>query len=88
MVDPRDKHTATLPGIKEPVKLGRKPIFSEAMTPAQRKARQRREQDQRILETDAKDWSISDCLRILNTKKFDAFHEFAWERLGQIKGYA
>lgn len=87
MIDSGDKHTQPLPGIKEPVKRGRKPLFSESMTPAQRKARQRREQDRFIMENDSEQWTESDCLRILTTKKFDAFHRFAWEQLGKLRKY-
>lgn len=87
MVDPRDTATATLPGIKEPVKLGRKPIYSKAMTSAQRKAKQRREQDARILETEYTLWTESDCMRALSTKKFQSLHKFAWMQLGALKGY-
>ena len=73
-------------GIK-PAKRGRKPIFSDSMTPAQRKAKQRREQDAFILENDACLWTESDCLRVLNTKKFSSMVRFAWDRYGEIKGF-
>ncbi|MFY0678424.1 MAG: hypothetical protein K6L74_07550 [Neptuniibacter sp.] len=87
MVDPYDRNTATLPGIKEAKKLGRKPLFSKAMTAAQRKARQRREQDSRIMDSDFHMWTESDCMRILSTKKFEAFQKYAWMQLGKLKGY-
>ncbi len=87
MVDPRDTATATLPGIKEPVKLGRKPIFAKAMTAAQRKTRQRRDQDERIQSSDFESWTESDCLRVLTNGKLKAMSELAWKRLGQLKGY-
>lgn len=87
MRDSSDKHTMTLNGIKEPVKRGRKPIFSDSMTPAQRKAKQRREQDAFILENDSELWTESDCLRVLNTKKFSSMVRFAWDRYGEIKGF-
>lgn len=87
MIDQTDKHTMTLNGIKEPVKRGRKPLFSDSMTPAQRKAKQRRDQDAFILDSDSDQWTESDCMRVLSTKKFNSMHRFAWDRLGQIKGY-
>lgn len=70
-----------------PAKRGRKPLFSDSMTPAQRKARQRREQDRLILENDSEVWTESDCMRVLSTKKFNAMHKFAWEQLGRLREY-
>lgn len=87
MIDANDKDTKTLPGIKEPVKRGRKPMFSEAMTASERKAKQRREQDEFISTSDPTAWSESDCMRVLSAKKFLPFHEFAWRQLGSLKGY-
>ncbi|EAR62051.1 hypothetical protein [Neptuniibacter caesariensis] len=88
MIDMADRYTMTLTGIKEPVKRGRPPKFSEAMSPAQRKAKQRRAQDDFIVDNDPSLWSESDCMRVMSAKKFSSYHQFAWERLGQIKGYA
>lgn len=87
MIDTNDKHTITLKGVKEPVKRGRKPLFSDSMSPAQRKAKQRREQDTFILDNDSEFWTESDCLRVLNTKKFESMKRFAWERYGEIKKF-
>jgi len=87
MIDSSDKHTMTLSGIKRAVKRGRKPLFSDSMTPAQRKARQRREQDRLILENDSEVWTESDCMRVLSTKKFNVMHKFAWEQLGRLREY-
>jgi len=66
---------------------GRKPLFSESMSASERKAKQRREQDARIMDLSASEWTESDCLRILTAKRFQPFYEFAWRRIGQIKGY-
>lgn len=70
-------------------KRGRPPINSGAMTAAQRKAKQRREQDNRIQLQPPEDWSEAECLRVLSTKKYSstALHEMAWKRLGEIHGY-
>jgi hypothetical protein len=88
MIDSSDKLASKeQTGSKDPVKRGRKPLFSDSMTPAQRKARQRREQDASIIDNDSDTWTESDCMRVLSTKKFSAMNRFAWERLGQIKGY-
>ncbi len=75
--------------IKKATKPGRKPLFSSSMTAAERKARQRRLQDELITSAEPDSWSESDCLRVLSTKKYSqtAFHKMAWERLGQIYGY-
>lgn len=88
MIDSSDKLASKEQGgSKNPVKRGRKPLFSDSMTPAQRKARQRREQDAFIIENDSDTWTESDCMRVLSTKKFSSMNRFAWERLGEIKGY-
>ncbi len=87
MTAPRDKPTAAHPIGKKLAKRGRKPLFSDSMSPAQRKAKQRREQDARIVATDAEGWTESDCIRVLTTKKFTPLHRLAWERIGEIKGY-
>ncbi|KXJ51490.1 MAG: hypothetical protein AXW15_04530 [Neptuniibacter sp. Phe_28] len=70
-----------------PIKRGRKPMFSESMSASERKAKQRREQDARIMDRPASEWTESDCLRIMTTKRFQPFYEFAWRRIGQIKHY-
>lgn len=90
MIDRFDKHTSTLPGIKEPVKRGRPPMFGEAMSAAERKARQRKEQDQRIEEQPSCEWRESDCMRVLSTKKYSGTELAlsAWVRLGELKGFA
>ena len=87
MFEATGKQTKIANRTETAVKRGRKPLFSDSMTPAQRKAKQRREQDAFILENDSADWTESDCMRVLSTKKFNAMHKFAWERLGHIKGY-
>lgn len=88
MIDSSDKPATKKQGEKKSlVKRGRKPLFSDSMTPAQRKARQRREQDAFIIDNDSDTWTESDCMRVLSTKKFSSMNRFAWERLGQIKGY-
>ena len=74
---------------KKPLKRGRPSINSEAMTAAQRKAKQRREQDNSIQLQPTEQWSEADCLRVMTTKKYynTAIHELAWNRLGEIHNY-
>lgn len=58
MIDSSDKQASKEQrGSKDPVKRGRKPLFSDSMTPAQRKARQRREQDASIIDNDSDTWT-------------------------------
>ncbi|MCP4595367.1 hypothetical protein [Neptuniibacter sp.] len=88
MIDRLDRHTQTLPGIKEPVKRGRKTIFSKSMTAAERKARSRKLQIERVSLSEPYEWSEQDCLMVLANKKLQNLQKMAWERLGQLREYA
>ena len=87
MIDRLDRHTQTLPGIKEPVKRGRKTIFAKSMTAAERKARSRKMQAERVTASKSEEWSEQDCIMILTNKKLTSLQEEAWKRLGDIREY-